>query len=302
MNSENTHIESESTSRADDQTINFGNDYSNLFVKKAIFPQSSVTNIKSPFQGYPRLEKLHHLKQHHHDSNSFPPICLRVPEDKISRMLSDIADTEAKFDVIMVHGCYESFSPNHIASLCIPRLAARPGLLFLWVPSHRIAEGRKILESWGYRHGEDITYHALSEESPHCPGKFSWGRTNTVLRPTTWHCLMGLRGTLRRSTDTHLINCNIDTDVIIERRHQYSAVPEEAYQLIENFTNMNRKIHILPTTIPESLSVKPRKGWMIVSPDVFTMGDYRPSLFVSRKLIPVNEEIDQLRPKTPPAL
>lgn len=293
--------EPETGNRSDELTANFGNDYSNLFAKRNIFPQSSVTNIDNPFQGYPRLEKLHVLKQEHHDFNSSPPVCLRVPESKIRDTVFQMYKQDVKFDVIMVNGCTESFSVGILESLCIPKISARPGLLFLWVPSNKISEGRKVMEEWGYRHGEDITYHASSDSSPHCPDRYSWQRQNSILRPTTWHCLMGLRGTLRRSTDTHLINCNIDTDVIIERKQQNTAIPDEAYQLIENFTNMGRKIHILPTALPENLCVKPRKGWVIVSPDAFSVGKFNPSTYTSRKLIPVNVEIDILRPKTPPS-
>ena len=29
------------------------------------------------------------------------------------------------------------------------------------------------------------------------------------------HCLMGIKGTVRRGTDGHLIHANIDTDIIV---------------------------------------------------------------------------------------
>jgi len=35
------------------------------------------------------------------------------------------------------------------------------------------------------------------------------------------HCLMGIRGTVRRSTDGHIIHANIDTDVIIAEEPPY---------------------------------------------------------------------------------
>ena len=31
------------------------------------------------------------------------------------------------------------------------------------------------------------------------------------------HCLMGIKGTIRRSTDGHIIHANIDTDIIIAK-------------------------------------------------------------------------------------
>lgn len=35
------------------------------------------------------------------------------------------------------------------------------------------------------------------------------------------HCLMGIKGTVRRSTDGHIIHANIDTDVIIAEEPSY---------------------------------------------------------------------------------
>ncbi|GMM53367.1 Kar4 protein [Starmerella bacillaris] len=300
--SENCHGETEFNHKADDLSSNFGNDYSNQFVKKRIFPQSSVTNIKNPFQGYPRLEKLQRLKCENYDRYSQQPVCLRVSENDMVTTLNQIISEDVKFDVIMVGGCYEQFSILQLESLPIAKMSARPSLLFLWVPSNRIADGRKLMEKWRYRHGEDITYHVRSEASPHCPDEFAWTRNDTMLRPTTWHCLMGLNGTLRRSTDTHLIHCNVDTDVIVERQQTHSVVPDEAYKLIENFTSMNRKIHVVPTSMPEELFTAPRKGWLVVSPDAFPTGNFDANYYCVRKQIPVSIEIDNLRPKTPPAI
>ena len=36
-----------------------------------------------------------------------------------------------------------------------------------------------------------------------------------IMTRTTEHCLMGIRGTVRRSSDGWFVHCNIDTDVII---------------------------------------------------------------------------------------
>lgn len=37
----------------------------------------------------------------------------------------------------------------------------------------------------------------------------------SLFTPTIEHCLMGIRGTVRRSTDSFLVHCNVDTDVLI---------------------------------------------------------------------------------------
>lgn len=52
--------------------------------------------------------------------------------------------------------------------------------------------------------------------------------TNIVVLPKLFgfavvkeHCLMGIKGTVRRSTDGHIIHANIDTDVIIAEEPPY---------------------------------------------------------------------------------
>ena len=48
---------------------------------------------------------------------------------------------------------------------------------------------------------------------------------------------MGIRGSVRRSTDGHLIHTNVDTDVIISDEPEYCSTekPEEMYATIEHF-------------------------------------------------------------------
>jgi hypothetical protein len=38
---------------------------------------------------------------------------------------------------------------------------------------------------------------------------------NTLFTPTIEHCLMGIRGTVRRSNDPWFVHCNVDTDVLV---------------------------------------------------------------------------------------
>jgi mRNA m6A methyltransferase non-catalytic subunit len=51
------------------------------------------------------------------------------------------------------------------------------------------------------------------------------------------HCLMGIRGTVRRSNDGHIIHTNVDTDVIISEEPEYGSTekPEELYVVVEHF-------------------------------------------------------------------
>lgn len=56
--------------------------------------------------------------------------------------------------------------------------------------------------------------------------------TSFLLKSTKEHCLMGIKGTVRRSTDSHFIHANLDTDVIVteEPLDPFSREkPEELY-------------------------------------------------------------------------
>jgi hypothetical protein len=40
---------------------------------------------------------------------------------------------------------------------------------------------------------------------------------------------MGIKGTVRRSTDGHFIHCNIDTDVIVAEEEPYNSESHAMY-------------------------------------------------------------------------
>ena len=48
---------------------------------------------------------------------------------------------------------------------------------------------------------------------------------------------MGIKGTVRRATDGHIIHANVDTDVVVSEEPPFGSTrkPEELYQLIERF-------------------------------------------------------------------
>ena len=39
---------------------------------------------------------------------------------------------------------------------------------------------------------------------------------NEIFKKITEHCLVGLKGDVRRASDEHFIHANIDTDVIVD--------------------------------------------------------------------------------------
>ncbi|KAL8279215.1 hypothetical protein RQP46_008471 [Phenoliferia psychrophenolica] len=83
-----------------------------------------------------------------------------------------------------------------------------------------------------------------------------------VFTPTVEHCLMGIRGTVRRSNDPWFVHCNVDTDVLVWEGDSSDPElkPPELQSLIENFCLGTRRLHLFGS--PHSL----RRGWLTVGP------------------------------------
>jgi len=117
-----------------------------------------------------------------------------------------------RFDVILIseQGGRDHFSEiTQLASLPIESLAATPSFLFLWLPSSDSLEiGRALLQRWGFRRAEDIVWVKTNHAAIH-----KWHSTgimpsrrrrehdskDAMFVRTKEHCLMGIRGTVRRS-------------------------------------------------------------------------------------------------------
>ena len=109
---------------------------------------------------------------------------------------------------------------------------------------------------------------------------------------------MGLKGTARRSTDPHLIHCNVDTDVIVAEEANENGKrvkPEELYTVIENFCQGLRRLEIFCS--------KQRRGWVSMD-QAISLSTYDPvlyhNLWLQGHLLGMTPEIDALRPKSPP--
>jgi len=70
-----------------------------------------------------------------------------------------------------------------------------------------------------------------------------------ILQHTCEHCLMGIRGTVRRSTDGHIIHANVDNDIIITENPPYGSTqkPEDIYDLIQRFCMGRKRLELFGT-------------------------------------------------------
>ena len=214
-----------------------------------------------------------------------PPLHLRIPstpEDILSSL------SPARFDVILINPLsLSSPSWSYISSLPVRQLCADPGFVFLWVgagDSDGLERGRECFVKWGFRRAEDIVWVKTNKR-----GEDGGGYGDGLFASQKVHCLMGIRGTVRRSTDSRFVHCNVDTDVMVweegepgERSEPHritdsndSTNPEKPtrsaappvpptyppylYTLIENFCLGTRRLELFgdPTHC--------RRGWVTAS-------------------------------------
>jgi len=113
---------------------------------------------------------------------------------------------------------------------------------------------------------------------------------------------MGIRGTVRRSTDGDFIHANVDIDLVIAEEEPWGSAekPVEIFHIIEHFCLGRRRLHLFG----KDTSIRP--GWLTVGPDLTSM-NFNPdtySGFFSRDpnayLTGASDDIERLRPKSPP--
>lgn len=306
----------------------FESDYSNNYIHSNNPPIHYIENINDPLEGYPKLRKLHELKKAQISDHATDRYGVRCePHQIIPTLNTWINQYRLQFDVIMVGALTDNqFIYPLLSQLPLHKLCLKPGFLFIWASTHKIKELTALFnsDSWGkkFRRLEELIFVPLNKNSPYYP-KTEWNDSKVPLfERQQWHCWMCITGTVRRSTDNHLIHCNVDTDLQIETNNGRSdftnAVPDNLYKVVENFSNSQRRLHIIPSYVKNDLYVKLRPGWVIILPDSmlnnFDPRKYqeqllRKSLVKGKNslsgaggtsyLVPQTNEIEELRPKSP---
>ncbi|GAA5892708.1 hypothetical protein JCM8208_005890 [Rhodotorula glutinis] len=260
------------------------NDYSGQYVQTGARPQNHLrnTDVENRFNEYPKLAT---LLAHKHaltssTKHSIPPTYLNLaapssgpadaPDTPASSPTSAALATLAssRFDCILLTPP-SSVTYDELAALDLPSRASTPSFVWLWVGSGQaglggvdgggigLEQGRELLASWGYRRCEDIVWLKTNRRDPESE---LVKEPVSLFNPTLEHCLMGIRGTVRRSTDSFLVHCNVDTDVIVWEGDPLDPdlKPPELQSLIENFCLGTRRLHLYGS--PHAL----RRGWLTV--------------------------------------
>ncbi|KAJ4457588.1 putative Methyltransferase MT-A70 family protein [Paratrimastix pyriformis] len=279
------------------------NDYCLHFVETGERPQNFIrdTRASERFEEYPKLRELIQRKDALIAAHHTAPAHLRC--DLKSFPLAEALGS--KFDVILVDPPWEEYyrlgrassywTLEEMMSLRVDTIAETPSFLFLWVGNAAgLEQGRILMRQWGFRRCEDIVWAKTNKGPRTNPGGEHDGES--FFQHTKEHCLVGLKGTVRRSVDGHLVHTNIDTDVIVEEELQGTRKPEELYQIIERFCNGRRRLELFG----EDHNIRP--GWVTVGNQITTTNFNREAYlatFAVSHLIPATAEVENLRPKSP---
>lgn len=110
---------------------------------------------------------------------------------------------------------------------------------------------------------------------------------------------MGIKGTVKRSTDGDFIHANVDIDLIIEEEKEYGSKqkPVEIFHMMEHFCLGRRRLHLFgrDDTI--------RPGWLALG-DELTSSNFDRDIYMNyfeqgNLTTGCSEEIERLRPKSP---
>lgn len=292
------------------QSANPHNDYCQHYVDTGQRPQNFIRDyeLHDRFEEYPKLKELIKLKNELIAQTATPPMYL-----KCDLMQSgSLNQLDCKFDVILIDPPLEEYQRTQgvtktkfwtwddVMRLEIEEVAASRSFIFLWCgSSDGLDLGRQCLRKWGFRRCEDICWIKTNKKNI---GHNKNLEPKAIFQRTKEHCLMGIKGTVRRSNDGDFIHSNVDIDLIISEEPPYGSYekPDEIFHIIEHFCLGRRRLHLFgrDTTI--------RPGWLTVGPEL-TNSNFNADLYkdyFSRNnndyLTGCTDRIEALRPKSPP--
>ncbi|KAI4377799.1 hypothetical protein MLD38_015374 [Melastoma candidum] len=251
------------------------NDYSQNFVDTGMRPQNFIRELEltNVVEDYPKLRELIQKKDEIVAKAATPPMYYKCDLREFE-LTPEFFGT--KFDVILIDPPWEEYvhrAPGvadhmeywtfeEILNLKIEAIADTPSFIFLWVGDGvGLEQGRQCLKKWGFRRCEDICW-VKTNKTTATPGLRH--DAHTLFQHSKEHCLMGIKGTVRRSTDGHIIHANIDTDVIIAEEPPYGSTqkPEDMYRIVEHFALGRRRLELFG----EDHNI--RAGWLTLGKEL----------------------------------
>ncbi|XP_065826406.1 N6-adenosine-methyltransferase non-catalytic subunit-like [Oscarella lobularis] len=291
------------------QSANPHNDYSQHYVDTGQRPQNFIRDagIQDRFEEYPKLKELIRLKEKHLQERATPPMYLKCDLEAF-----DLKSIDVKFDVIYVNPPLEEYHRRasgvvvnqkpwqweDVLKLEVENIGSPRSFVFIWCgAAEGLDWGRKCLRKWGYRRCEDICWIKTNFKNP---GHITYLEPNSVMQHCKEHCLMGIKGTVRRSVDTDFIHSNVDIDLVITEDFPIGSTekPTELFNIMEHFCLGRRRLHLFG----DDAAIRP--GWLTLGPDLSSSNyshDAYKSYFEKPEdaVLGYQNEIEMLRPKSP---
>ncbi len=131
---------------------------------------------------------------------------------------------------------------DEIAEIPVRELADVPSHLYLWVPNALLADGLRVMESWGFTYKTNLVWFKTRKDGgPDGRGVGFYFRNVTEL------ILFGVRGTMRTFAPGRR-----QTNLIASRKREHSRKPDDLYPIIEACS---------PGPYLELFARYPRPGW-----------------------------------------
>ena len=120
---------------------------------------------------------------------------------------------------------YATMTLDDIKALPLPRIAAEPSHLYLWVPNALLPEGLAVMAAWGFRYKANVVWHKVRRDGG------SDGRgVGFYFRNVTELLLFGVLGKNARTLPPGRTRVNM----LQTRKREHSRKPDEQYGLIES--------------------------------------------------------------------
>ena len=205
---------------------------------------------------------------------------------------------------------FEPWTFDEIQNLRVDLIADNCCFLFLWVGSSEgLDKGRELLKNWNFRRCEDIVW--IKTNKLNFTKMANLDNEDNLLQHTKEHCLVGIKGAIKRGIDSHFIHANIDTDVIVDEEPPQASTqkPVELYRVIERFCMGRKRIELFGEDRNK------RSGWLTLGNSLsnsnFNLEKYNnyfkgdlcyPDVqgYEGGRYIGCSMEIEGLRPRSPP--
>lgn len=118
---------------------------------------------------------------------------------------------------------YDTLTWKEVAAMPVGDVMAAQAHCYLWVPNALVAEGLRVLESWGFTYKTMLIWHKIRKDGG------SDGRgVGFYFRNVTEPVLFGVRGRLRT-----LPPGRTQVNLLATRKREHSRKPDELYDVIE---------------------------------------------------------------------